>query len=47
MCVQVYGDMPPLHIGDTVRVTTDDRKLAQAYSLKEEVEQYFSMVRIR
>ena len=44
-CVQVYSDLPPLHIGDTVCVTTDDRKLAQVYSLEEEVGQYFSMVR--
>ena len=44
--VQVYSDLPPLHIGDTVRIIGDDGKLAQIYSLKEELGQYFSMVRV-
>ena len=42
--MQVYGDLPPLCIGDTVCITTDDKKLAQVYSLKEELGHYFSMV---
>ena len=45
ICVQVYSDLPPLHIGDTVRIISDDGKLAQIYSLKEELGQYISMVR--
>jgi hypothetical protein len=43
--VQVYSDQAPLHIGDTVRIISDDGKLAQVYSLKEELGQYVSMVR--